>query len=370
MKKFISYAAMAVALCACSNNDVTTPEIIDPQSATLSISTSVSNSIALTRTTGTVLGGNGTTTGPVMGAVLATGSQIGVCVYNSTNNNETYVPYTGTAQSENILWTASESTDPVKQIWVDSENNRFGFGSTPGHVFAYFPYNSELTADKGFDYKAIPVTPGYTDYLYGKSEESNVIIAHDSKNSAATIKLNHALAMVTFTFANTGYTGPSELQSITLNNLPNSGTLDITTGVTTIQEPALPNSLQIKKYTGAGYIEPSHADWATTFANNKGTEQSPALGSLSANNGIIATAGMFHAMVLPQAANSVNDHNATIVIDGVSHNISLAVQNSDKNWTKGKNYTYNLKLNGKNQLTVSSVTVNQWTEGGSSDIEI
>ncbi|MGL5730997.1 MAG: hypothetical protein ACRCX5_07730, partial [Bacteroidales bacterium] len=137
MKKFISYAAMAMAFYACSNSDVTTPEIIDPQDATLSISTSVSNSIALTRTTGTVLGGNGTTTGPVMGTALASGSQIGVCVYNSTKTNESYVPYTGTAKAENILWT-SDALNP--QNWIDSELIGFGFGSTPGHVYAYFPH--------------------------------------------------------------------------------------------------------------------------------------------------------------------------------------------------------------------------------------
>lgn len=349
MKKFISYAAMAVALCACSNNDVTTPEIIDPQSATLSISTSVSNSIALTRTTGTEENlSDAAGTGPVMGTGLASGSQIGVFVFNAGTTNN----YQGTAANnnhKNLLWTNTSDA------W--NFNGNYYLGNSEADIHAYFPHSE---ANAGHN---IPVTPGYTDFLYGKS--TNTV---NLETKGANIVLNHALAMVTFTFENTGYTGPAVLQSITLNQLPNSGTLDITTGVTTIQEPALPNSLQIKKYTGASYIEAGHIDakpensWATSFNTNKITGT-----TVSGDN---VKAGMFHAMVLPEPKASVDYHNATIVIDGVSHEISLAVKSSETNWIKGKNYTYNLKLNGKNQLTVSSVTVNQWAEGGSSDIEI
>ncbi|MGL5771611.1 MAG: fimbrillin family protein, partial [Bacteroidales bacterium] len=132
------------------------------------------------------------------------------------------------------------------------------------------------------------------------------------------------------------------------------------------------------KYTEAGYIKAGEPNWATSFANNNGTTIS-ALGSLTAdNNGVVASAGMFHAMVLPETKESVDNHTATIFIDGVSHNISLKVgqrlpntpQGFLSDWEAGKNYTYNLKLSGNNQLTVSTVTVTQWTEGGSSDIEI
>lgn len=357
MKKIISYAAMAVALCACSNNDVTTPEIIDPQSATLSISTSVSNSIALTRTIGTE--GNlsdATGTGPVMGTGLATGSQIGVFVYKKGENTD----YDGTAANDdhtNLLWTNNSNR------W--SFNGNYYLGNSEADIYAYFPYKQANNT------QIIPVTPGYTDFLYGKS--SNTV---HLGNKGANIVLNHALSMVTFTFENTGYTGPTVLQSITLNQLPNSGTLDITTGVTTIQEPALPNFLQIKKYTGASYIEAGHIDakpensWATSFNTNK-IEGTTASGNTT-------TAGMFHAMVLPEPKASVEKHTATIVIDGVSHEISLRVGQRVPNtpqafiadWEKGKNYTYNLKLSGNNQLTVDTVTVNQWQEGGSSDIEI
>ena len=351
MKKIISYAAMAVALCACSNNDVTTPEIIDPQSATLSISTSVSNSIALTRTTGTKEGlSDAVSTGPVMGTGLATGSKIGVFVFNAGGFDK----YPGiTDQSDmNLKWTYT--TDG----WKYDNAQQFAFGSASANVYAYFPYSGNESSNENKVAPSITVTPGYTDFLYGKSENENGnIIAHHSKHSAATIKLNHALAMVTFTFANTGYTGPAVLQSITLNQLPNSGTLDITTG--NITNVAGRENISIQKFDNNSY---STEAWTEAFAKEKieGT-------TISEDQ---VTPGMFHAMVLPQVDNSVNNHTATIVIDGVSHEISLAVQNSDKNWTKGKNYTYNLKLSGNNQLTVSSVTVNQWTEGGSSDIEI
>lgn len=359
MKKFISYAAMAVALCACSNNDVTTPEIIDPQSATLSISTSVSNSIALTRTTGTEENlSDAAGTGPVMGTGLASGSQIGVFVFNA-NGFSKYPGITDQADM-NLMW------KNTSEGWRYNKSQQFAFGSAKANVYAYFPYtgNESSLSIENADSPKITVAPGYTDYLYGKSEDSNGIIAHDSKKSAATIKLNHALAMVTFTFENTGYTGPAVLQSITLNQLPNSGTLDITTG--NINNIAGAANISIQKFDNNSYLTGA---WTEAFAKVKieGT-------TISEDQ---VTPGKFHAMVLPQIADAVKDHNATIVIDGVSHNISLKVgqripseQAEQADWEKGKNYTYNLKLSGNNQLTVSTVEVTQWQEGGSSDIEI
>ena len=345
MKKFISYAAMAVALCACSNNDVTTPEIIDPQSATLSISTSVSNSIALTRTTGTGNNpSNAAGTGPVMGTVLATGSEIGVFVYKKGENTD----YDGSAANDdhtNLLWTNNSNR------W--SFNDNYYLGNSEADIYAYFPYNEANNT------QIIPVTPGYTDFLYGKS--SNTV---NLETKGANIVLNHALAMVTFTFANTGYTGPAELQSITLNQLPKSGTLDITAG--NVVNGATKADLAVSKFQSNIYEEV----WTQVF------KTAPINGTTV--SGDTATAGMFHAMVLPEPKASVERHNATIVIDGVSHNISLKVgqripnspQGTESDWEAGKNYTYNLKLSGNNQLTVDTVTVTQWKEGGSSDIEI
>lgn len=329
---------MAVALCACSNNDVTTPEIIDPQSATLSISTSVSNSIALTRTTGTREGlSDAVSTGPVMGTDLTTGSQIGVFVYKKGENTD-YDGTTANKNHKNLLWTNASD------VW--NFNGNYYLGNSEADIHAYFPYSSANTEHN------IPVTAGYTDFLYGKS--TNTV---NLETKGANIVLNHALSMVTFTFEKgAGYNGAALLQSITLNNLPNSGTLDITTG--NVVNGTTKADLAVSKFQSNSY----EANWTQEFK----TTTIPGI-TVSGNT---ATAGMFHAMVLPELEASVVKHNATIVIDGVSHNISLAVQNSDKNWTKGKNYTYNLKLSGNNQLTVSSVTVNQWTEGGSSDIEI
>lgn len=347
MKKFISYAAMAMTLYACSNNDVTTPEIIDPQNATLSISTSVSNSIAKTRTTS-----NGTNlsdaagTGPVMGISLASGSQIGVFVYNASTTSN-YNGTTANTVHKNLLW-----TNNGVQNW--SFTGDYYLGNAHADIHAYFPYS---TANN--DTHIIPVESGYTDFLYGKS--SNIVHLGEK---AANIVLNHALAMVTFTFENTGYSGPSKLQSITLNNLPKSGTLDITNGE--IASPTSIDTLKINKYDGSNYIDANAAQWATSFATNK-------IGGTTIN-GEEAAAGMFHAMVLPQESTDVNAYTATIVIDGVSHNISLKVNtnigDNNSDWKAGKNYTYNLKLSGNNQLEVSSVTVTQWQEGGSSDIEI
>ncbi|MGL5772727.1 MAG: hypothetical protein ACRCX1_08120, partial [Bacteroidales bacterium] len=134
MKKFISYAAMAMAFYACSNSDVTTPEIIDPQDATLSISTSVSNSIALTRTTGTDQNlSDATETGPVMGTALANGSQIGVFVYNAGTTTD-YQGTTANTEHRNLLWTNNLNS------W--SFNGKYYLGNPAADIHAYFTYSS------------------------------------------------------------------------------------------------------------------------------------------------------------------------------------------------------------------------------------
>ncbi|MGL5920073.1 MAG: hypothetical protein ACRCZQ_06200, partial [Bacteroidales bacterium] len=67
---------------------------------------------------------------------------------------------------------------------------------------------------------------------------------------------------------------------------------------------------------------------------------------------------------------------AAIKVDDVVYNIPLNLQKTtsgngqtQNNWLNGRHYVYNLTYSNK-VLSVSSVTVNQWQEGGSSDIEI
>lgn len=333
---------MAVALCACSNNDITTPEIIDPQSATLSISTSVSNSIALTRTTGTVLGGNGTTTGPVMGTQLPNSSNLGIFV-TKENTTDAYPAITGQA-TDNIQSTLNGSS------WSFP---KFDLTSALGKVLAYFPYADNATIN------SVNVTAGTTDYLYGISNTVS------SSNKNAVIPMNHAMSLISFTFKrgdklNDSFTG--NVQSITLNGVHTTGTMAVNGGE--ISATGNTTQLPVKHFIN-GYKE----TWSEVIPNVKDA----ILGSSQTNE-----IPMFHVLAIPTLITD-GTQTATIVIDGATYtisNLTLGLNGGTTNangWEKGKRYTYNLTVNSAgtgNELVISSVTVNQWTEGGSSDIEI
>lgn len=333
---------MAVALCACSNNDVTTPEIIDPQSATLSISTSVSNSIALTRTTATVLGGDGISNGPIMGTQLPNSSNLGIFVTNEDISGA----YPAIGQNTNNIMCTSNGISLTL-------SNLFHLTSAPGKVLAYFPYSGN--ANSG----SINVTTGTTDYLYGVSAET---VSTSNKN--AVIPMNHAMSLISFTFKrgeklNNTFTG--NVQSIILKGVHTTGTMAVNGGE--ITPTGNTSNLDVKYFIENNY-------------NNNWSSNIPTSGILgySQTNEI----PMFHVLAIPTAITD-NEQTATIVIDGATYiisNLTLGLGNGQENangWEKGKRYTYNLTVNSAgtgNELVISSVTVNQWTEGGSSDIEI
>lgn len=334
---------MAVALCACSNNDVTTPEIIDPQSATLSISTSVSNSIALTRTTATVLGGDGISNGPIMGTQLPNSSNLGIFVTNEDISGA----YPAIGQNTNNIMCTSNGISLTL-------SNSFHLTSASGKVLAYFPYSEN--ANSG----SINVKAGTTDYLYGVSDKT---VSTSNKN--AVIPMNHAMSLISFTFkrgTNLNETFTGNVQSITLNGVHTTGTMAVNGGEIT---PTGNTNNLVVKYFMNGYQE--------SCLEVIPTVKDAILGSSQTNE-----IPMFHVLAIPTLITD-GTQTATIVIDGATYtisNLTLGLNGGTTNangWEKGKRYTYNLTVNSAgtgNELVISSVTVNQWQEGGSSDIEI
>ncbi len=101
-------------------------------------------------------------------------------------------------------------------------------GGEPGHLYGYYPYNSAVT-----DIKAIPVSSSLNgdDVMYATKQTVT-----DETASQTAIKMNHALARVTITVVNKGYTlGAGELSSIKFSSAEASvnGILDATSGMIT-----------------------------------------------------------------------------------------------------------------------------------------
>lgn len=350
MKKFMMLAACAATFYACSSNDVNTPDIDENTTGLLSVSTSVLTQNS--KSTKTIGGLDAALTGPVMGNGLAAGAKIGVFVFDEGKAGTEYNGAINSVPKSNQEWT-------LNTTWGGPQ---FTLGIQHADVYAYFPYDQTKS-----NYSAIPVEAGYTDYLYGKSAKSV-----NSTTTGAEIQLNHALSLISFTFRkSTSYPidEKAALQSITIKNLPANGTMNISATSDIVSAISGTKELVIQQWSEANYVEFNQT------IPSEGANLTTALGYAAAN-----TTPLYHALVLPQK-NLPSDKttlHASIVIDGVTYTIPLNIATPDgdngNNWKSGKHYTYNLKISGTagqgNALQVTSVTVRQWTAGGSSDVEI
>ena len=79
----------------------------------------------------------------------------------------------------------------IKSKWTASPAIKVG--STPGHLFGYYPYDSEVA-----NIKAIPVTSSLNgdDVMYASHQEQPIT---DLTAANTSIKMNHALARVAIT---------------------------------------------------------------------------------------------------------------------------------------------------------------------------
>ena len=115
------------------------------------------------------------------------------------------------------------SYNSTKERWTASPSIKVG--STPGHLYGYYPYNSEST-----DVKEIPVASSLNgdDVMYAE-KVSNVT---DATASQTAITMNHALARVCITVVNKGYTGNAKLLKIKFSGaeIAQEGTLNAIDG--------------------------------------------------------------------------------------------------------------------------------------------
>lgn len=363
MKKLWIYAAVAASLFSCSNDNLN--ELNDAGLVSeLNISTSVLSHNTKSKALFTTNNEDDFHTGPVMTSGLASNSNIGVSVFNSG----TTTPYTtaNNGSAENLKWSNNEGWR-----YVDAQGNllKFFLGSVTADLYAYFPYTGA-----NYNLTSIPVAVGYTDFMYGSASNNGSI---NSKKPGAAIVLDHALAMISFTFAKgEGYTGECNLQSITVNNTPHAGTMNVQTG--DITAGGAKTNIRIASFAGGVYLPTNTSDAATganwaewneiSFAAN--TKDTP-LGKPDVSS---KAAGQFHAMVMPVMFTSTTESGAsffTVKIDNIVYNVEFKQGSGNLiSWVAGKNHTYNLTLNGGNELVITSVTINPWGEGEGGDIEI
>ena len=215
---------------------------------------------------------------------------------------------------------AKYAYNSTKGKWTASPSIKVG--STPGYLYGYYPYSSEAES-----IKTIPVASsldGY-DVMYASKQNSPIT---DQTASQTAITMNHALARVSITVKNNGYTGNAKLTSIKFAGAKTSetGTLDATTGTIS----------------------------GTTMAD-------VTLDVPTANQTITATGSTYECLLVPSGKDETKQEvTLTLTIDGEPKTAKLSGDNGViiAKGTKS-NITIGLSNSG---ISVSSVSIDEWKE--------
>lgn len=381
MKKTFFFLGIALLLSACSSGDI--EELVPGSNAEGMLQVNVSidklNAKSKSYTKSLSDATDGFHTGPVMKNALNEGASLGLIILDYNKGGV----YPGIAGE---IW-GNMKCQQVAGKW--NLESIFHLFNTESRVFAYFPYVEELgksyiKGSKGFNETAIPLQPGYTDYMMGDGISGSLPTA---TKPIADLIMYHSLAMVSFTFKKAEMFSSddwSKVQSITIKNIYKNGyrgTSNHSAKPTGTEKCDLRVARFLNSYlpTDVNNAISTAGAWAEWTGNECrfGTSK---IGEATID-GPNATPPLFHALVIPQngLTETVTEGApyAAIKVDDLVYNVPLNLQTistTDKNqtknnWLNGKHYVYNLTYRNK-VLTVASVTVNQWQEGGSSDIEI
>ena len=195
-------------------------------------------------------------------------------------------------------------------------------GSTPGYLYGYYPYSSEST-----DVKAIPVASSLNgdDVMYASKQNSPIT---DQTASQTAITMNHALARVSITVKNNGYTGNAKLTSI--------------------------------KFTGAKTSETGTLN-ATTGTISGTTKADVTLDVPTANQTITTTGSTYECLLVSSGEDeSKQAVDLTLTIDG---EVKTAKLSGDNGVIIAQNTKSNITITLSNKgISVSSVSIDEWKE--------
>lgn len=255
------------------------------------------------------------------------------------------------------------SEDANNRITIPAENNADSY------------YSDGWETNDDANKKIIYSAPGEVDYMY--ADNSTQLTASNGKANGGTaddykvtLNMKHALSMVSFriyndgTYANTGSLTKIVLQNITGSNVLSKGTdpkMNIKTGDIT---PGIADDSHKATYT-------RFIDGGYTLIKNTGTD---AATTTTTNDKASAAAKKFSILVLPDGDTKFDKNKVQVVftIDGADYPVTLkdpTESGDDGKWKAGKNYLYTAKLSGK-ELSISSVTVSEWTAATGGDLDV
>ena len=214
------------------------------------------------------------------------------------------------------------SYDSGKKKWTASPSIKVG--STPGYLYGYYPYDSEAES-----IEAVPVSSSLDgdDVMYASKQAEPVT----GKTAAGTtITMNHALARVSITIVNKGYTGNAKLSKIKFSGaeIAPEGTLNALDGSVTA------------------------------------TKSDVTLDVTGEAQAITATGTLYECLLVPSEVETnkqtvtltltIDDQDKTITLDG--ENGVIIAQNTKSNIT--------ITL-GNTGIALQTVSIGAWGDGGS-----
>lgn len=226
-------------------------------------------------------------------------------------------------------------------------------------------YESSTWKDNTDNKGKIISAPGEVDYMYAVKSDSDTdqpTASNGKKASGAptananevSLKMKHALAMVSFRIYNDGtYANTGSLTKIKLSNTSTNKDLSKGTNPTMkIKDGSITENAAIAanyyRFIDGGYtiIKKGNLPSATIATSEDEAKQG---------------AKKFSILVLPSTTANAANIQATFTIDNAEYTVPLG-STGTVNWAKGTNTLYTAKLSGK-ELTLSSITVEGWGNG-------
>lgn len=236
----------------------------------------------------------------------------------------------------------------------------FNLTATQGNVFAYYPYAAQGSNDEIFTTVpvALPATSNTgmdTDYMYATPlTAAEELVNNSAGKNSASLSMNHALAQVSFVVYKENYPGTGSFTQFKIE--------DATVGTSWINvSKAAADNLAMN--IANGLITGGEKGIITrTF----GTPETLGAISPSADAATLRTQVNATTLVVPTGSMAAGDIKFTFTIDSKS---SIAFNTTSISWVAGKQYIYKVKLSGTG-LSISSVTITDWTTVVGDDIDI
>ena len=369
-RNFYNLSAMAavILLAACSNDLEVAENSQELQEVALGVN-SVGVEQAVTRA-------------GISAAAFSGTESLGLFVFDQAISS-------GTAQTaDNYL--KGGATTPTRNVQYQRETtggtweaaSPIILSSTVGKVYAYYPWTDGYT-----DATAIPVTVAadqgsgqsagtadaaeQADYMWATpvAGKSN---AAGASNHQVDLVMNHALAMVSFTFQQAAtaaqyYPGLGQVTSIVLKNKAGNTQHVVKTGAATmdINDGAIDITRAAANDGNTITVVPT----SRTAAGSNMVQNAATVGTGAGHKMIDGTTDYTQAMqprilVYPFEDDTnglkAGEVQAVITVDGASYTLDLpAITSANKGWRPGYNYEYTFTLKGTG-LEVATVTITPW----------